>query len=213
MGSKKKGRNRPSSKQNRYTAEFKCKAVKLYVEEGYPVAVVAEELGIGKSTLSAWARRYREDGLAGLERRISHLLRRAFHLQASPETVRKTLKEHDLVEKPKPKPKRNPARPRFFERARPNQLWQTDIFTFRLGGRNALGPWVFGCFGLPAVSRVFVKYAGQSPLSGRVWLWVRVVGVRLSGLCRQYTGLAHWLALPLPVTMVLSASWTPESSA
>ena len=29
------------------------------------------------------------------------------------------------------------TRPRFFERSTPNQLWQTDIFTFRLGGRYA----------------------------------------------------------------------------
>lgn len=28
-------------------------------------------------------------------------------------------------------------KPRFFERSTPNQLWQTDIFTFRLGGKNA----------------------------------------------------------------------------
>jgi len=36
-----------------------------------------------------------------------------------------------------PKPRRNMVRPRFFERATPNQMWQTDIFTFRLGGRYA----------------------------------------------------------------------------
>ncbi len=38
--------------------------------------------------------------------------------------------------KPK-KRQRNMTRPRFFERSTPNQLWQTDIFTFRLGGRYA----------------------------------------------------------------------------
>jgi len=70
-------------------------------------------------------------------RRISQLMRRVFFLKASPETVRKTLKEKDLIEKQKKKPKKNPPRPRFFERARPNQMWQTDIFTFRLGGRAA----------------------------------------------------------------------------
>src|SRR5208282_3006346 len=35
------------------------------------------------------------------------------------------------------KPKRNPPKPRFFERSTPNQMWQSDIFTFRLGGKNA----------------------------------------------------------------------------
>ena len=70
-------------------------------------------------------------------RRISHVMRRMFFLKASPETVRRTLKEEKLVEAPKPKPKKNPSKPRFFERTRPNQMWQTDIFTFRLGGKNA----------------------------------------------------------------------------
>ena len=35
------------------------------------------------------------------------------------------------------KRQRNITRPRFFERLTPNQLWQWDIFTFRLGGRYA----------------------------------------------------------------------------
>ena len=70
-------------------------------------------------------------------KRIAQFLRRVLLLPASAETVRKTLHEHDLVEKPKTKPKRNPSRPRFFERATPNQMWQTDILTFRLGGKNA----------------------------------------------------------------------------
>ena len=42
-----------------------------------------------------------------------------------------------LVAKAKRKPKKNPPKPRFFERSRPNQLWQSDIMTFRLAGRNA----------------------------------------------------------------------------
>lgn len=70
-------------------------------------------------------------------RRISHLLQRFHLMKASPETVRPTLREEGLVEPPKKKPQRNPQKPRFFERSTPNQLWQTDIFCFRLGGRNA----------------------------------------------------------------------------
>jgi transposase InsO family protein len=70
-------------------------------------------------------------------RRISDTLRRLFFLKASPETVRRTLKEERLIKPPKQKPKRNPQKPRFFERSTPNQLWQSDIFTFRLGGKNA----------------------------------------------------------------------------
>jgi hypothetical protein len=51
--------------------------------------------------------------------------------------VRDTLQRADLIEKPRKKPKRNVSKPRFFERSTPNQLWQTDICTFRLGGKNA----------------------------------------------------------------------------
>lgn len=70
-------------------------------------------------------------------RRISQWLRRVLFLPASPETVRKTLHGAGLMPKTRKKPRRNPPRPRFFERSTPNQLWQSDIFTFRLGGRNA----------------------------------------------------------------------------
>ncbi len=69
-------------------------------------------------------------------KKISQFLRRMFFLGASPETVRKTLKEEGLVQKPTPKKrKRNIQKPRFFERSTPNQLWQSDIFMFRAGGK------------------------------------------------------------------------------
>src|SRR4030066_1239908 len=70
-------------------------------------------------------------------KRISHLLKRAFFLSASPETVRRTLKEESLMVPSKKKHQHNITRPRFFERSTPNQMWQSDIFTFRLGGRYA----------------------------------------------------------------------------
>jgi len=70
-------------------------------------------------------------------KRISHLLKRAFFLSASPETVRRTLGAEALIVPTKKKPQRNITRPRFFERSTPNQMWQSDIFTFRLGGRYA----------------------------------------------------------------------------
>ena len=152
------------------TYEVKLKAVRLYVEDELPAAMVAEEVGVAKATLFKWVSQYEEEGSAGLKpkgyghrrkrsapinaakkkavelkkqnpdhgsRRISHILRRMFFLKASHETVRKALHEEDLVQKPKRKPRRNPTRPRFFERTTPNQMWQTDIFTFRLGGQNA----------------------------------------------------------------------------
>ena len=70
-------------------------------------------------------------------KRISQILRRCFFLPASPETVRQRLHAADLLTESSPPRKRNMVRPRFFERATPNQMWQTDIFTFRLGGRYA----------------------------------------------------------------------------
>jgi len=69
--------------------------------------------------------------------RISHLLKRVFFLNASPETVRRTLQEESLIVPSQKKHSSNITRPRFFERSTPNQMWQGDIFTFRLGGRYA----------------------------------------------------------------------------
>jgi transposase len=70
-------------------------------------------------------------------RRISDVLKRFFLIRTSPATVQRTLSREGLITKPKRKPKKNPAKPRFFERSTPNQLWQSDIMTFRLAGRNA----------------------------------------------------------------------------
>lgn len=70
-------------------------------------------------------------------KRISQWMRRMLFLKASPETVRKTLHQQGLMPKSRKRPQRNPPSPRFFERSTPNQMWQSDIFTFRLGGKNA----------------------------------------------------------------------------
>jgi len=78
-------------------------------------------------------RRHPELGI----QKISQFLRRMLFLPVSRETVRRTLHEQQLLKKPRPQPRRNPPQPRFFERSTPNQMWQTDIFTFRLGGKNA----------------------------------------------------------------------------
>jgi transposase InsO family protein len=78
----------------------------------------------------------KHESLFGVKR-ISHLLKRAFFLSASPETVRRTLRVESLIVPSRKKHQHNITRPRFFERSTPNQLWQSDIFTFRLGGRYA----------------------------------------------------------------------------
>ena len=156
----------------RYPAELKLRAVKLHVEEGFDLKLVAQEVGASDVSIREWIRRYQEYGRAGLEapigkprkaakpklpplvkqeivavkkqhpaygvRRIAHWLRRALFLPASPETVRRTLHQHQMLPKTKPRRmKKNPPKPRFFERTTPNQMWQSDIFCFRLDGRNA----------------------------------------------------------------------------
>ena len=70
-------------------------------------------------------------------RRISQMLGRLLFLRASPETVRATLASRQLMSPPVPaKPKRTPAAPRFFEHSTPNQMWQSDITTFRIAGKT-----------------------------------------------------------------------------
>ena len=70
-------------------------------------------------------------------RRIADVLKRFFLMRTSASTVHRTLAERGLTKKAKRKPVKNDAKPRFFERSRPNQLWQSDIMTFRWGGHNA----------------------------------------------------------------------------
>ena len=70
-------------------------------------------------------------------RRISDILKRFFLIRTSPSSVHRTLSREGLISKKRKKPEKNPSKPRFFERATANQLWQSDIMTFRLAGRQA----------------------------------------------------------------------------
>jgi transposase InsO family protein len=67
--------------------------------------------------------------------RISDMLVRGPALPASPTAVARVLKEagYELEETPT---RRHPDKVRRFERARSNQLWQTDLFTFMLKRQN-----------------------------------------------------------------------------
>ncbi len=115
--------------------------VKAYQERG--------EVGLRNQIVSLGSRRKlpgpvrekiveikRREPFFGVQR-ISHLLKRVFFLSASPETVRRTLREESLMVPIPKKHSSNITRPRFFERSTPSQMWQGDIFTFRLGGRYA----------------------------------------------------------------------------
>jgi transposase InsO family protein len=137
------------------------------LEEGLPVSLLSKEVGCSKEVIRLWVKAYQERGEAGLQnrivsaesrrklpapvrekiveikkreppvKRISHLSKRTFSLSASPEPVRRTLRTESLIGPSKKKHQRNITRHRIFERSTPNQMWQRDIFTFRLGGRYA----------------------------------------------------------------------------
>ena len=49
--------------------------VKRVIVDGWPTATVAEQLGISRVTAYKWVRRYRAEGLPGLEDRSSRPLR------------------------------------------------------------------------------------------------------------------------------------------
>jgi len=67
--------------------------------------------------------------------RISDMLLRGPALAASPSTVARVLHEagYEMVQEPT---RVHPDKVRRFERAKPNQLWQTDLFTFMLKRQN-----------------------------------------------------------------------------
>jgi transposase InsO family protein len=67
--------------------------------------------------------------------RISDMLVRGPALPASPAAVARVLREagYELSEEPT---QPHPDKVRHFERARPNQLWQTDLFTFVMKRQN-----------------------------------------------------------------------------
>jgi transposase InsO family protein len=67
--------------------------------------------------------------------RLSDMLLRTEALQASPAAIGAVLTENGYVVEEAPT-RRHPDQIRFFERAKPNQLWQTDLFTFMLKRQN-----------------------------------------------------------------------------
>jgi transposase len=64
-------------------------------------------------------------------RRIRDVLKRFEALPIGESEVRRMLHEANLLDAPAKRPRPEPE-PRRFERAEPNQLWQSDIFTFLL---------------------------------------------------------------------------------
>ena len=61
-----KTRRRKRRKAGPYPVEFRLRAVKMYLEEGYPGSLITAELGISGETLNTWSKRYRQYGEEGL---------------------------------------------------------------------------------------------------------------------------------------------------
>ncbi|MFB3894009.1 MAG: DDE-type integrase/transposase/recombinase, partial [Phycisphaerae bacterium] len=133
---------------------------------GLPAGDFAEMVGMSKHTLYAWKSKFEKEGPAGLMdkpkglkggklpditrrsiimlkedhpdwgcQRISDVLMRGPGLAASPTTVSRVLYDegYELVDQPT---EPHPDKVRSFERATPNQLWQTDLFSFVLKRQN-----------------------------------------------------------------------------
>jgi transposase InsO family protein len=145
-----------------YPVELKLRAVREVLEEGAVQQDVARIFGVPGTTLSEWLRRYRRGGLDALlpppppvpppprpspkreavsalkrehpeygTRRIRDVLKRFEALGVSESEVRRILHEEGLLEEREPTAAREQPERRF-ERAQPNELWQSDIFTFLL---------------------------------------------------------------------------------
>lgn len=138
----------------------------MRVEEELPLHVISSESGVPESTLCNWLRLYREGGASALEpayrgkrteihpaiaekivsvkqehpsfgvRRIASALQRWFFLPANTATVSRALHEAGMTTPSPRRRSKNVQKPRRFERSTPNQMWQSDIMMFRMGGRQ-----------------------------------------------------------------------------
>ena len=80
----------------RYTNEFKAEAVKQVTERGYPVAEVAQRLGVSSHSLYAWLR---EVGVSRQTRNVQQeadLLKENQRLRAE---LRRVEEERDILKK------------------------------------------------------------------------------------------------------------------
>lgn len=148
------------------TAEQRLLILDTWNRSGLPAKDFAPLVGVSKHTLYGWKARFEESGPAGLMdrprnqggskmpeltkrtilllkagdptlgcQRISDMLARGPALGASPSAVARVLKEAGYeLEEVATRPHRDHVRR--FEREKPNQLWQTDLFTFVLKRQN-----------------------------------------------------------------------------
>jgi transposase InsO family protein len=126
--------------------------------------------------------------------RISSMLLRGPALPASPQAVARVLHEagYELEEAPT---HRHPDRTRRFERARPNQLWQTDLFTFVLKRQNRR---VYLVAFMDDHSRFLVSYGLHASQSSALVMEVLRAGLASYGVPEEILtvdlGRAAWAA-------------------
>ena len=156
----------PQEKQRTLTPQQRLLLLDSWRRSGLPAKDFAALVGISKHSLYAWNHQFEKLGPAGLleqprrERvgrlseltkrtilmlkeshpewgceRISDMLMRGPALAASPSSVARVLHDagYELMQEPTTA---HPDIARRFERANPNQLWQTDLFTFMLKRQN-----------------------------------------------------------------------------
>ncbi len=106
-------RKRAKPRSVRYDPRFKVEVIRTILEKKILHEEAAKIFNVGYSTLST--------------------LIRTLFLPVSYRQVRTALAEQNLLLK-KPRKKRKPTEPKSFERARPIQMWQSDITPLPLEG-------------------------------------------------------------------------------
>ena len=151
------------AKAHSFSPAERLNLLDVWMRSGLAASEFGALVGITRTSLYGWKRKFEAEGPAGLEdkprggaghqrlteltrrtilmikkahpeygcERISYLLQRGPALAASPSTVTKVLHESGYVLSEEPTHKHRDI-VRRFERASPNQLWQTDLFTFVL---------------------------------------------------------------------------------
>jgi transposase InsO family protein len=197
-----------TSRVDGLTGEQRLLILDTWRRSGLPAGDFAELLGMSKHTLYAWKKRFEEQGPAGLAdrpqgrkgsrlsevsrrsivmlkqdhpdwgcQRISDVLLRGPGLAASPQAVARVLHEagYELVERPTAP---HPDKVRRFERAAPNQLWQTDLFTFVLKRQNRR---VYLVAFMDDHSRFIISYGLHASQSAALVLEVLRAGITSCG--------------------------------
>lgn len=145
-----------------YTGEQRLLLLDCWLRSKLTATEFSPLVGVSTATLYSWRRRFEDEGPAGLlghkrgckgsqlpeptkrailmmkeahpswgQDRIHDMLIRTEGVEASGGAVQRVLREAGYEVEPVPT-QRNPAKAKRFERTRPNELWQTDLFTFML---------------------------------------------------------------------------------